>query len=47
MRILTKLVTAKMKERETELTGACDQWDLESEGEGGSNVILSIYGEMP
>lgn len=42
MRILTKLVVGKMKERETELTGAGDQRDIESEGEGGSKVILSI-----
>lgn len=31
-----------MKERETELTGAGDQWDVDREGEGGSKVILSI-----
>lgn len=42
MRILTKLVIVKMKERQTESTEAVDQWDAENEGEGESKLTLSI-----
>ena len=38
MKILTRLVRAETKGRETKPTGAGDQWDVESEG--GSKLIL-------